>query len=136
MICGNIKRIQFENPLLRKSQVSTYSIIYSSCVSIFQQTYAYLQSRPRFNRPCNCICSTLHYCIQYNNFISPQSVLYYDIYLIIILFHILEKKAHIRYLCAENEFVKWGWYSMLRLTLGPPQQLVDNYNVRDRDNYY
>ena len=55
---------------------------------------------------------------------------------LIILFHILEKKAHIRYLCAENEFVKWGWYSMLRLTLGPPQQLVDNYNVRDRDNYY
>ena len=24
-----------------------------------------------------------------------------------------EKKAHIRYLCAENEFVKWGWYSMV-----------------------
>lgn len=41
-----------------------------------------------------------------------------------------EKKAHIRYLCAENEFVKWGWYSMLRLTLGPPQQLVDNYNAQ------
>lgn len=39
-----------------------------------------------------------------------------------------ERKAHIRYLCAENEFIKWGWYSMLRLTLGPPQQLVDNYN--------
>lgn len=41
-----------------------------------------------------------------------------------------EKKAHIRYLCAENEFVKWGWYSMLRLTLGPPQVLVDNYNAQ------
>ena len=41
-----------------------------------------------------------------------------------------EKKAHIRYLCAENEFIKWGWYSMLRLTLGPPQQLVDNYNAQ------
>ena len=26
-----------------------------------------------------------------------------------------EKKAHIRYLCAENEFVKWGWYSMVRI---------------------
>lgn len=39
-----------------------------------------------------------------------------------------EKKAHIRYLCADNEFIKWGWYSMLRLMLGPPQQLVDNYN--------
>ena len=24
MICGNIKRIQFENPLLRKSQVRSY----------------------------------------------------------------------------------------------------------------
>ncbi len=41
-----------------------------------------------------------------------------------------EKRAHIRYLCAENEFIKWGWYSMLRLTLGPPQQLVDNYNAQ------
>ena len=41
-----------------------------------------------------------------------------------------EKKAHIRYICAENEFIKWGWYSMLRLTLGPPQQLVDNYNAQ------
>jgi hypothetical protein len=41
-----------------------------------------------------------------------------------------EKKNHIRYLCAENEFIKWGWYSMLRLTLGPPQQLVDNYNAQ------
>ena len=41
-----------------------------------------------------------------------------------------EKKAHLRYLCAENEFVKWGWYSMLRLTLGPPQILVDNYNAQ------
>ena len=128
-----IIRIRFENPLLRKSQVRTY--LFKLRFNFSTDCDAYLQSRPRFNRPCNCICSTLHYCIQYNNFISPQSVLYYDIYLII-LFHILEKKAHIRYLCAENEFVKWGWYSMLRLTLGPPQQLVDNYNVRDRDNYY
>lgn len=39
-----------------------------------------------------------------------------------------EKKQHIRYLCADNEWIKWAWYTTLRLTLGPPQQLVDNYN--------